>query len=267
VTTAVVKLRTFPLVVASAFAISALGCAFGPYTAPSTQYGYTNDRGPEFWGQLSPEFALCSEGKQQSPIDVGELTPTEPDSVVVHYQPTGMHIRRDQHTIRLDIDPGSFVELDGTKYALKELHFHRISGHAINGRQYPLEAHLVHESRRGKLLIISALIKYGHPNWQLIAIIRVSPKEAGGEFHDPEMQLGIDKFIKGPKSKALQFYRYQGSLTVPPCTEGVQWLVMKNILDAHRVQQYAFRKLAPGNYRPMQPQNDRPVSLLPEATD
>jgi len=264
---AAVKLGNYSRLLAPALAISALGCAFGPYTAPSDSYDYTGDRGPGFWGELSPEFALCSKGDRQSPIDVGDLTPAESGSVVLHYQPSGMHIRRDQHTVRLDIDPGSFVELDGTRYTLKELHFHRISGHAINGRQYPLEAHLVHESWRGKLLIISALIKYGHPNWHLIAIIRSSPEEAGGEFHDPEVKLGMDKFLADPKGKPLEFYRYDGSLTVPPCTEGVQWLVMKNILGAHRVQQYAFRKLAPGNYRPLQPSNDRPVSLQPAEAD
>lgn len=246
-------------------ALLAPGCAsrFGPYTAPEDEYGYKGDLAPRNWAALSPKFALCDAGKRQSPIDVGDVVPGRIESIRYAYQPTTLRVRHTEHTLRMDVDPGSTLEVDGVVYEWRELHFHRISEHAVRGRQFPLEAHLVHESDDGRLLIVAAFVKFGDWNRQLMRIQQLAPLERGQASEPSEITFDANQFL-GPEDER-RFYRYEGSLTVPPCTEGVQWLVLERVLVAGMKQQYHFRRLVHGNYRPIQPHNGRTVSLEPAA--
>jgi carbonic anhydrase len=221
----------------------------------SPHWGYTGDEGPAHWGGLAPEYAVCGTGKNQSPVDLAGLTDAELEPVVFHYRAGAGMILNNGHTIRLDQAAGSTIAVNGHEYELKQFHFHAPGENRIDGHAYPMEAHLVHEDRVGNLAVIAVMFEEGVPNPALEQAWAELPGRAG---ESRTLPAAVDVRALLPASR--DYYRYNGSLTTPPCTEGVLWLVMKQPLTVSRAQIEAFaHAMHHPNNRPLEPLNARTV--------
>jgi len=219
-------------------------------------WGYTGEDGPEHWGELDPVFAACKNGREQSPIDIEYSRRSRGSPLAFHYRSIVLSIQNDGHTIRVNYSPGSYLRVDGHRYELKEFHFHSPSEHRIHGGNADMVAHLVHEDAAGKIAVVAIPFQAGaRPNNLLSKIWRHLPEQPGGHFYD--RQTGINATFLLPPDRS--YFTYRGSLTTPPCSEGVRWFVLQHPveIDASYIEQ--FRRLIGANVRPLQPLNGREV--------
>jgi carbonic anhydrase len=218
-------------------------------------WSYGGKTGPAHWGDLEPDFSLCKTGKQQSPIDLRNATEAKLPAIQFEYKSAPLKIINNGHTIQVNYAPGSFIEVGDKKYQLIQFHFHRPSEERIHGRLGEMVVHLVHADSDGKLAVVGVLLEKGKANETVNEIWARMPKTGGKEQEIPGVQVDATAFI--PHSAA--YYTYDGSLTTPPCSEGVTWFVMKSPTDISSEQIDAFAKIFPSNARPIQPIGDRIV--------
>ena len=225
-------------------------------------WGYGADDGPKKWAKLERGYAVCGSGREQSPIDLSAAVAAEPLGATSDIRPATLRIIRQAHvvdvidnghTIQVNYDEGSSVEVDGTSYELKQYHFHAPSEHTVDGRQFPMEMHLVHQSSGGKLAVLGVLIEEGDHNAAFEPVWSNLPDEVGEEVRHEGITVNIDDLI--PPSRLT--YRYPGSLTTPPCSEGVSWFVDVEAIELSAEQIAQFTAIFHGNNRPVQPLNDR----------
>ncbi len=214
---------------------------------------------------MSPRFAACGNGLEQSPIDIalpvrGSLTP----ALRVQFPPASLRIAHHEHvadginnghTIQINYDDGDTLTLGGTAYELVQYHFHSPSEHTLSGRRFPMEMHLVHRSASGALAVLSVLIEQGRHNAAFDPIWTNLPRTKGVEVHYEHVNVDVDTLLP----PVLTSYRYNGSLTTPPCTEGVKWMVLTTPIELDAGQVRAFTDLIHGNSRPTQPLHGRRV--------
>jgi carbonic anhydrase/nucleoid-associated protein YgaU len=214
-------------------------------------WGYSGEIGPEFWGSLSEEFALCSSGTSQSPIDISGVTPSS-GGITFNYQPTSLgSVVNNGHTIQVNYDPGSSIEVDGVQYDLFQFHFHTPSENTQDGAAAPMEVHLVHRSAEGTLAVVGVWIDAGEENPVLAQFWDSIPAEEGEVAM--EGSLNVADLVPVEPS----YYAFSGSLTTPPCTEGVNWFMVDQRITASQAQIDAFTAIIGENARPVQPLNDR----------
>lgn len=225
---------------------------FGAGAQAQTHWGYEGAHGPEHWGSLDPGFAVCSDGREQSPIDLTGAEPGDLSEIVFEYAPSPISILNNGHTIQVNYESGSGIVLDGTRYELAQFHFHHRSEHTVDGSGFPLEMHLVHASADGALAVVGVFLEEGGANEALAPVWRGLPAEAGPAAVIEGM---VDAAALLPEQRTT--WRYPGSLTTPPCSEGVAWQVMTHPVTASREQIEAFSALFPVNNRPVQPLNGR----------
>jgi carbonic anhydrase len=225
------------------------------YAGSGGEWGYSGDQGPQHWGTLRPEFAICSTGKNQSPINLAGFIESNLTSINIQYQAGGNEVINNGNTIQVNFSPGSKISLEGQEFELKQYHFHAPSENHLNGRSYPMEAHLVHADQQGNLAVIGVMFVEGKANESLAQAWAKIPGKAG-ENH----QLSPGVSGEGILPANWEYYRFSGSLTTPPCSEGVRWLVMKDPVAASRAQieQFAQAIHHPNN-RPLQAVNARTV--------
>ena len=216
-------------------------------------WSYEHGHGPAAWGQLDPAYAACSAGTQQSPIDLRDAVTADLPPAAIAWRPIGLsEIVHNGHTIQVNTSGGGGMQLDGAGYDLLQFHFHHMSEHTMDGRQFPLEVHFVHKASDGQgLAVVGVFFEEGAANPVLAPIWAAMPmrkgEAAGSGTIDPAGLL--------PASRAA--FRYAGSLTTPPCSEVVAWTVMKQPVTASAEQIGRFAKLFPNNFRPVQPLNRR----------
>lgn len=217
-------------------------------------WSYEGKSGPKHWGDLNPAWIVAKEGKEQSPID---LTGARSSSVLYplnfSYQSAPLNLVNNGHTIQQNIAVGSSLEIMGKTYSLKQFHFHSASEHTVNGRQFDLEMHLVHQAPDGQLLVVGIIFEVGAENPFLAQFFGQLPAT-------PHESLATSGFSINPTEilpEDRSYYYYQGSLTTPPCTEGVQWYVLKQPMQLSQSQLAAFRALYAKNFRPVQPIHER----------
>jgi carbonic anhydrase len=242
--------------------ILVLGFALGPvgrvaWAAADPHWGYSGEAGPDHWGDLSPSYAACSDGHEQSPVDIPASAPLNPSSIQFNYQSSPLTIVNNGHTIRADYAKGSSITIEGKTYTLAQFHFHAKSEHTLNGQYAPLEVHFVHQSADGELAVVGALIHEGAENTAYAPVLAHLPAHEG----DPETVSGVtlDAAALLPADRA--YYRYEGSLTTPPCSEGVNWFVLHGGLEFSAAQIAAFTALYPDDARPLQPLGSRTFLL------
>ncbi|RZL03721.1 MAG: carbonic anhydrase family protein [Rubrivivax sp.] len=208
---------------------------------------YNGATGPQSWGQLKPEFQACNTGQRQSPIDIRDGIKVQLEPIQFDYRPSAFRVIDNGHTVQVNVDSGNFITVSGRRYELVQFHFHRPSEERINGRQYEMVAHLVHKDAQGKLAVIAVLLDQGkeHPMVQLVW--NSLPLEKSVEQASPVL---LDMNLMLPEQH--QYYTYMGSLTTPPCTEGVLWLVMKQPATLSPYQASVFSRLYANNARPLQ---------------
>ncbi|NPA57876.1 MAG: carbonic anhydrase family protein [Aquificae bacterium] len=221
----------------------------------SGDWSYHGETGPEHWGDLKEEYIMCKIGKNQSPVDLNRIVEAELKDLKIDYKAGAVSIVNNGHTIKVSYEPGSYIEVDGIKFELKQFHFHAPSEHKIKGKQYPFEAHFVHADKDGNLAVIGVVFKEGKPNPVIEKLWNSMPTEIGKEV---KLAHKVNAYNLLPKEK--DYYRYSGSLTTPPCSEGVRWIVMEEELEMSKEQIEKFRKLMGGDTnRPVQPLNARVI--------
>lgn len=225
---------------------------------PDPHWSYEGESSPERWAELSPRFELCGKGVRQTPIDIasGEAVAVGLEDVQFQYGTADGKVVNNGHTIQVNVGDGNSVSVDGVSYALAQFHFHTPSEHTLDGNSYPMELHLVHKDEQGNLLVVGVMLEKGKKNPALSQVWTNLPKTHGKQVALKE-PLDLNSLLPADRSA----YRYIGSLTTPPCTEGVKWVVMKSSVTMTMKQIAAFKKIFPVNARPLQAINSRSVLI------
>jgi carbonic anhydrase len=235
-----------------AVAAAAMGVATG---ALAQHWGYAGEAGPENWSKVDPNFAMCALGRNQSPIDLAGFVEADLKPLKFAYKAGAADIVNNGHTIQVDYAPGSTLTVDGRTFELKQFHFHAPSENKVGGKQFPLEGHLVHADKDGNLAVVAVMFQDGGANALLAKLWEKMPGKAGEKAALP---AGLSAAQLLPADR--DYYRFNGSLTTPPCSEGVWWLVMKQPVSASKAQVGQFSKtIGFANNRPTQPVNARPL--------
>ncbi|RRR70958.1 MAG: carbonic anhydrase family protein [Candidatus Viridilinea halotolerans] len=222
-------------------------------------WSYHGDTGPALWGQLCPAYALSACGLEQSPIDIPSDAPLNHTNLSFAYVPAPLAIINSGCTIQVNYAPGSTITLDGTSYTLVQFHFHHRSEHTVDGQHSALELHLVHKSATGALAVVGVLLEEGAEHAAYAPIFQHIPSQPGAAISAPA--INIDAAALLPASRA--YWHYNGSLTTPPCTEGVSWVVMREPVQISASQIAAFTAAYQNNERPVQAMNHRRFITTP----
>ncbi len=224
------------------------------YAEAEPHWGYSGEGAAENWVTLSTDNFACS-GKNQSPINLSGFIEADLSPIQFNYQSAGHEIINNGHTIQVNYQSGSNIEVDGIRFDLLQYHFHAPSENHINGKSYPLEVHLVHADKVGNLAVVAVMFEEGVANKGLAATWSSMPQSAGDK-HALSPVVAVDDIL--PTNR--EHYRFNGSLTTPPCSEGVRWLIMKDSVMASKQQIEAFEEvLHEPNNRPLQPINSRVI--------
>jgi len=214
---------------------------------------YVGEVGPVAWGSLAPEFAVCGTGQNQSPIDLQRVYTGSEPRLQFDYRPSKLRIVNNGHTIQVNYDPGSFLRIDKRSYELVQFHFHLPSEHTLKGQPFDMELHLVHKNAEGILAVVGVFLQRGAVSEGLQEVWEHLPGMAGEERSYQTVMVNAADLLPGNAS----YFLYSGSLTTPPCSEGVRWHVMATPLEFSEAQYIAFKRLFALNARPVQPLRER----------
>jgi carbonic anhydrase len=225
--------------------------------AGEVHWDYEGENGPANWGKLKPEFNICAIGKRQSPINIDEGNTLQGPAEPISFSYTGSNgtVINNGHTIQVDVQGDNYITVRGVRYQLLQFHFHTPSEEQVNGARYPMVAHLVHKNDEGQLAVVGILLDTGVANVLIDKVWTYMPLDAGDRVRMPRSVLNLNELLPADQ----RYYQFIGSLTTPPCSEGVLWMVMKQPAQISRNQLRLFRQLYPFNARPVQPVNGRPV--------
>ena len=215
-------------------------------------WGYEGAGGPENWARIDPRNALCASGQRQSPIDIRDGIKVDLEAIRFDYRPSTFRIVDNGHTVSVAVGDSTF-SLTGKTYELEDIHFHRPAEMRINGQRYDMSAHLVHRAQDGSLAVVALLLDRGTEHPEIQILWNNLPLEKKAPVQPPKAVVDPAKLL--PDSK--QYYTFMGSLTTPPCTEGVLWIVMKQPVQVSDEQIRIFNRLYRNNARPVQPAGDR----------
>lgn len=223
--------------------------------AQPAHWTYGGAGGPEHWGELSPKFSVCSSGRNQSPVNLTAPIKAKLPTLSMSYGASGDEVLNNGHTVQVNFKPGDVLTVGAHRYELKQFHFHKPSENQINGKLFPMEAHLVHADAEGNLAVVAVMIEDGASNPMLQAVWAGMPEKA-------DVKVALPKPVSAQDLLPAQrdYYQFSGSLTTPPCSEGVLWLVMKQPVTASAAQIERFgHVMHHDNNRPVQPLYSRVV--------
>jgi carbonic anhydrase len=216
-------------------------------------WGYAGLGAPENWAKLKPGYATCGTGQRQSPIDIRGGIKVDLEPIRFDYRNTEFRIIDNGHTVQVDVGEGNSITVMGRTYPLVQFHFHRPSEERINGKAYDMVVHLVHKDYDNSLAVIAVLMEKGSEHPVIQTLWNYMPLEVGMESAPPNVSIDLSKLL--PERR--EYFTYMGSLTTPPCTENVLWMVFKNPVQVSPEQIGIFSRLYPNNARPVQPAGDR----------
>ena len=233
---------------------TALFAGSGEHGHP-VHWSYEGEGGTEHWGDLEQGYSKCKTGDRQSPVGIALTEKTNLDSINFHYYATPLKIINNGHTIQINYGSGSSITIGNKKYDLIQFHFHSPSEHKLNGKSYDMEVHFVHKSEDGKLAVIGVLMEDGKGNDFIKTLWSNLPKEDGKEYAVTDLKINANLLL--PKNTA--YYNYPGSLTTPPCSEIVNWFVLKTPIEISKAQIDKFISIFKKSARPIQPLHGRVV--------
>lgn len=243
-------------VASSSASSSASASAHASSESDETHWGYEGAISPSRWSELSPEFKTCGTGKEQSPIDIKSAQPEDLKNLEFSYHPVPAEITNNGHTQQVNVPEGLDFTVGDEKYELQQFHFHTPSEHTINGKPAVAEVHFVHMNKEGELAVVAALVQEGKSHQDAYQVLSDSlQKEAGDSASVGKSDLDVSSLL--PKDK--QFATYEGSLTTPPCTEGVAWYVLDTPVELSKEQIDDLHSVLGENARPVQSLNNRTV--------
>jgi carbonic anhydrase len=224
-----------------------------------TRWTYDGPTGFAHWSELDPAYAACNSGKEQSPIDIRSAEKAELPVLRFEYKSRPLkYLINNGYTIRVNYhdapETGNFLIVGEQRYQLTQFHFHHPSEEYVDGKPYEMEVHLMHQAADGKVAGVVVFLRAGNPNQTIQKIWEHMPKAESKEEDVPRIEINPANLL--PSNRA-SYYEYSGSLTAPPCTEGVTWLVLKNPVSLSSEQIRAFAELYPHDVRPLQPLNGR----------
>lgn len=225
-----------------------------PVAAPhgDIHWDYDGEFGPQNWGKLKPEWSQCAAGRTQSPIDIRDGIKVDLPPIQFDYKTTYFSIVDNGHTVQVNVGEGSTITLVGKRYELVQFHFHKPSEERINGKTYDMVAHLVHKDYDGRLAVVAVLLDQGTEHPLFNTLWAYLPLQKNVESR-PDVSIDLARLL--PEKR--DYYTFMGSLTTPPCSEGVTWLVMKEPLQVSPEQIGIFGHLYRNNARPVQSANNR----------
>ncbi len=203
--------------------------------------------------------STCERGHRQSPIDITATARQALPALLFDYHAAPLTIADDGHTVRVRFNRGSALQIGSQRYTLQQFHFHTPGGDKISGEEFPMVAHLLHKSQVGQLLAVAVLFRLGHDNSLLGSLLSIIPPRPDGDHKVAGHVIDASALLPAGRG----YYRYQGSLTAAPCTEGVDWIVLKQALELSRTQWISYRQRFKDNARPVQPLNQRVVLESP----
>ncbi len=230
------------------------------YAGIHGEWGYSGDGDPAHWGDLKPEFFMCRDGKNQSPVNIQKSSTIQAiglEDIEFHYVTGATEAVNNGHTIKVSVAPGSYIKVDGIEFELKQFHFHSPSENEIDGKNFPIEAHFVHASKDGELAVVAVMYEESKENKVLKKICNKIFSHAHKAANCALTSRDINSLL--PVNKA--YYRFDGSLTTPPCSEGVRWLVLQNYpqVSAQQAERFTNVMMKGHNNRPVQPLNARKI--------
>lgn len=218
-------------------------------------WAYEGSTGPGYWADLDPANTLCRSGQQQSPIDVSTAYAQRLEPLALRYMPGNVTTLNNGHTIQHNVEPGSFLEIGADRYQLLQFHFHTPSEEAIGGRRYPMVIHFVHKNDAGQLAVIAVFLKQGKEDQRTLKSLWKKFPATGETDSDSHLLVNPQALMPA----RLDYWTLMGSLTTPPCSEGVRWIILKTPITVSARQLAQFRKLFPMNARPLQPLRQRAI--------
>jgi carbonic anhydrase len=233
-----------------------------------TPWSYAGAKGPEHWSELDPDYTVCNVGKDQSPIDIQHAEKADLPRLRFEFKSSPLkYLVNNGKTIRVNYHDapgtGDFLRVGDERYELMQFHFHRPSEEYIHGKRFDMVAHLMFKAADGKAAGVAVLMQAGRANatvQQLWAHMPETESKVLPDFSHQERNIaGVEVNPAGLLPRNLAYYVYVGSVTAPPCTEGVDWYVLKNPVDISPRQIEAFARLFPHDVRPLQPLNGRVV--------
>jgi carbonic anhydrase len=221
-------------------------------------WSYAGETGPAHWAAMEADYGSCGVGKTQSPIDIRDSVARKAalPAIDFDYKPSPLKIIDNGHTVQVDYAPGSFITVQGKRYELVQFHFHKPSEEKINGKNSDMVAHLVHKSADGNLAVVAVLLKAGQSNRLVETLWRNLPSKKESETAVAGVEINAADLL--PANRAA-YYTFTGSLTTPPCSEGVTWYVLKSPTPVSNAEVARFARLYPMNARPTQPLNGREI--------
>ena len=217
-------------------------------------WGYVGESGPARWGDLSADYAACREGRLQSPVNLRETAQADLPELVFDYELEPLMLGNNGHTLQMNFAPGSMLRVGGDAYQLVQFHFHVPAEHLLRGEPFPMAIHMVHQSEGGDLAVVGLLVQRGAANPVFAPLFEDLPGEKGASRR---VTSDLDAEALLPEEK--DYFTYPGSLTTPPCTEGVRWIVLEEPIEASPEQIKALSAVIGGSNRPIQPLGPREV--------
>jgi carbonic anhydrase len=218
-------------------------------------WAYEGKEGPAEWGKLDSSYAACSIGHAQSPIDIKDAKKTDLPALKFDYHAVALNIIDNGHTIQVNYAPGSTLTVGEKIYTLKQFHFHHPSEEHVNGKDFSLVAHLVHADADGHLAVVAVLFEQGSANPLIDTLWKNIPSEKKKPQDIPSVSIQVQDLLPSERG----YFTFAGSLTTPPCSEGVTWYVLKSHTSISPEQVAAFARIYPTNARPIQPTNGREI--------
>ncbi len=225
--------------------------------AAAAHWGYEGAHGPQAWAQMKPEFGTCASGKRQSPIHIEDTTSLQgpAEALQINYQASGGTVVNNGHTIQVDVVGENTLTVRGATYKLVQFHAHHPAEERVNNKSFSMVMHLVHRSAEGKLAVIAVLMDPGPANLLIQKVWTHMPLDVQDKVRMPSDLINLNDLLPVDR----RYYQFMGSLTTPPCTEGVLWMVLKQPVTLSREQLRVFAQLFPNNARPVQPLQGRIV--------
>ncbi|MGB7754168.1 MAG: carbonic anhydrase family protein [Candidatus Acidiferrales bacterium] len=235
------------------FAHSAIAQA---HPANPPHWSYNGADGPDHWGDLESDYAECKSGHRESPIDIVGAQPADLAPIHFDYKLEPLKVINNGYTIQFNYEAGSSITINGTALPLVQFHFHHVSENEVDGKKYDMELHFVHvDSAANRTAVVAVFIKSGAENAALRDLWSHIPHDMGKEVEYKKVVINAADLLPADQN----YYTFDGSLTIPPCKEGIKWFVMKTPIEASPAQIAAFAKYYPTNARPIQPTNGREI--------
>ncbi|RBW71006.1 carbonic anhydrase [Bacillus taeanensis] len=226
----------------------------------NVKWSYEEETGPEHWGELLPEYILCKNGAEQSPINIQETIVGVNESLSdlkINYHSTTVSLNNNGNRISItDVSKNNTIELSEKTYKLNQIHIHTPSEHQLNSQHYEMELHFLHEDKRANLVVFAVFVQEGSEKESLAELIT----NLSQQKLETEVQLNQTVDLLSMLPNDFTTFRYDGSLTTPPCTERVKWLVFEQPIEMSKEQIAAFQAVISENNRPIQPQNEREIA-------